>query len=87
MQTFCAVMALIMGFILIAALVGTGRGDLPADRMIAGQLIGSMGVALLLLLAEAMGAPALRDVALVIAVLSSIATLAFVRLRAGGNSS
>ena len=38
------------------------RGPSEADRMLAAQLFGTTAVAILLLLAEAMGQPALRDV-------------------------
>ena len=54
-------------------------GPTPADRMLAAQLFGSTGVAILILLARAMNAPALLDVALVFAVLATVAAIAFVR--------
>jgi multicomponent Na+:H+ antiporter subunit F len=47
--------------------------------MLAAQLFGTTGVALLLVLAEAMDQATLRDVALVLALLSVIAMVAFVR--------
>ena len=55
------------------------RGPTPADRMLASQLFGTTGVALLLLLAQALDQPALRDVALVLALLGVVATVAFVQ--------
>jgi multicomponent Na+:H+ antiporter subunit F len=55
------------------------RGPSAADRMQAALLFGTTGVAMLLLLAEAMDAPALRDVALVFALLASVVTVAFLR--------
>jgi len=55
------------------------RGPSPADRMIAAQLFGTTGVAILLVLAEAMAVPALRDVALVFALLAVVISVAFVK--------
>ncbi len=60
-------------------LVRVVRGPSPADRMLAAQLFGTTGVAVLLLLAEAMGEPALRDVALVFALLAVVVSVAFVK--------
>jgi multicomponent Na+:H+ antiporter subunit F len=62
-----------------AGLVRVARGPTPADRMLAAQLLGSTGAAILLLLAAAMHAPVLEDVALVFALLASIVMVAFVR--------
>jgi multicomponent Na+:H+ antiporter subunit F len=62
-----------------AGLVRVLRGPTSADRMLAAQLFGTAGVALMLLLAEAQAAAALRDVALVFALLAALATVAFVR--------
>ncbi|MDH3459597.1 MAG: monovalent cation/H+ antiporter complex subunit F [Burkholderiaceae bacterium] len=55
------------------------RGPTAADRMVAAQLFGTTGVAVLLLLAQAQAMPALRDVALVFAALAVLATVAFVK--------
>jgi multicomponent Na+:H+ antiporter subunit F len=62
-----------------AGLLRVLRGPTSADRMLAAQLFGTAGVALMLLLAEAQAAAALRDVALVFALLAALATVAFVR--------
>jgi multicomponent Na+:H+ antiporter subunit F len=69
-------------FLLLTFLAGMVRviiGPTKADRMLAAQLFGTTGVAILLLLAEGLGEPAARDVALVFAVLSGVAAVAFVR--------
>ncbi|GGC60682.1 monovalent cation/H+ antiporter complex subunit F [Marinobacter halophilus] len=63
---------------LLIALIRIWRGPAPADRMLASQLFGTTGVALLLLLAHAQAMPALMDVALTLAVLSVLAIVAFV---------
>lgn len=54
------------------------RGPCNGDRMLAAQLLGTGAVAVLLLLARAIGAPALLDVALVLALLASVAGAVFV---------
>jgi multicomponent Na+:H+ antiporter subunit F len=63
-------------------LVRVLRGPTAADRMLAAQLFGTTGVAILLLLAEGLGQPALRDVALVFALLAAVAAAVFVRFAA-----
>lgn len=55
------------------------RGPTAADRMLAAQLFGTTAVAILLLLAEVTGGAALRDVALVFALLAGVTAVAFVR--------
>jgi multicomponent Na+:H+ antiporter subunit F len=47
--------------------------------MLAAQLFGTTAVAVLLLLADGMGQPALRDIALVFALLAAVAAVAFVQ--------
>jgi len=63
---------------LLIALVRIWLGPDPADRMLASQLFGTTGVALMLVLAEAQAMPSLRDVALVLAMLSVLAIAGFV---------
>lgn len=63
---------------LVLALVRIWMGPDPADRMLASQLFGTTGVALLLVLAEAQSMSSLRDVALILALLSVLAIVAFV---------
>ena len=60
---------------LVRILVGPARGD----RMLAAQLFGTTGAAIILLLAEGLGRPALRDIALVVVLLAVINTVVFVR--------
>jgi multicomponent Na+:H+ antiporter subunit F len=54
------------------------RGPGNADRMLAAQLLGSGGVAALLLLGVATGVDAMADLALVLALLAAFASAAFV---------
>lgn len=64
---------------LLVALVRIARGPTPADRLLAALLFGTTGVAILLLLADAMSQPALVDAALVFALLAAISGAAFTR--------
>ena len=54
------------------------RGPSNADRMLAPQLLGTAGVAALLLLGEATRELGVADVAMVLALLSAFASVAFV---------
>jgi multicomponent Na+:H+ antiporter subunit F len=72
----------IAALILISVLLGLVRifkGPTGVDRMVAAQLLGSGGVAILLVLAFAMQMPALLDVALVYALLAATAMVVFLR--------
>ncbi len=79
MQDFHLALAVFLLANLGAGLVRILRGPTPADRMLAAQLFGTTGVAVLLLLAEAQALAALRDVALVVALLAAVSVIAFVR--------
>jgi multicomponent Na+:H+ antiporter subunit F len=68
----------------ILAMVALGlvrivRGPDTADRMMAAQLLGTGGVAILLLFAVATGTPSIVDVALLLALLAAFAAVAFVK--------
>jgi multicomponent Na+:H+ antiporter subunit F len=62
-----------------AGLLRIVRGPTPADCLLAAQLFGTTGVAILLLLAEVQAEPALRDVALAFVLLAVLSTVAFVK--------
>jgi multicomponent Na+:H+ antiporter subunit F len=73
---------------LAAGLWRVMRGPTAADRMLAAQLFGTTAVAVLLLLADGMALPALRDIAMVFALLAAVAAVAFVQRvwsRGGGD--
>ncbi len=55
------------------------RGPTAADRMMAAQLLGSGGVAALLLIGAATGMAGVADAALVLALLAAFASAAFVQ--------
>jgi multicomponent Na+:H+ antiporter subunit F len=69
------------GFVLATLALGLMRivrGPADADRMMAAQLLGTGGVAVLLLVAVATGVPAVVDVALTLTLVAALASAAFV---------
>jgi multicomponent Na+:H+ antiporter subunit F len=69
------------GFVLAMVAIGLVRvlrGPADADRMMAAQLLGTGGIAALLLMAAATDVSALVDVGLVLALLAAFASVAFV---------
>jgi multicomponent Na+:H+ antiporter subunit F len=79
MQMLIFALALFLMLNLGAGMWRVLRGPTAADRMLAAQLFGTTAVAILLLLAEASDSAALRDVALVFALLAAVTAVAFVR--------
>jgi multicomponent Na+:H+ antiporter subunit F len=70
------------GFLLVTVALGLARivrGPADADRMMSAQLLGTGGIAVLLLAGEATGAPAAVDVVLILALLAAFASVAFVK--------
>ena len=70
------------GFVLAMAALGLIRilgAESEADRVMAAQLIGTGGIASLLLLAVATEIPPIADVALMLALLAAFVSMAFVR--------
>jgi multicomponent Na+:H+ antiporter subunit F len=61
------------------------RGPTLQDRMLSVQLLGSGGVALLLLLAVLLELPALLDVSLVLAMLAVVTAVALTRREVSGD--
>ena len=80
MTAFYLAMTVFLLLTLMAGMWRILRGPGEADRMLAAQLFGTTAVAILLMLAEATQQPALRDVALVFALLAAVAIVTFVRL-------
>lgn len=77
-SVFTAFAVVVLGTIIVG-LLRVERGPTPADRMLAAQLFGTTGVAMLLLLSEGLDLPALRDIGLVFALLAAMAAVAFVK--------
>ncbi|MGA6099900.1 monovalent cation/H+ antiporter complex subunit F [Stutzerimonas marianensis] len=76
-------MALYLGLLLLTIIIGLGRvllGPARVDRLLAVQLFGTSGTAVLLVLAQWQTEPALRDVALVLGLLAAVASVALVQL-------
>lgn len=74
------------GLILLMVALGLFRvlrGPDEADRLMSAQLLGSGGVAALLLLAIAMDVSAIVDVAMMLALLAAFASVAFVNKATG----
>lgn len=70
------------GFVMITVVVGLARilyGPADADRIMAAQLLGTGGIATLLLVGVARDLPAAVDVALTLAMLAAFASIAFVK--------
>lgn len=77
-------------FLLLAIVAGLGRilrGPTAADSMLAAQLFGTCGVAILLLLARGLEWEVLQDIALVFALLAALAAVAFALRTWGGTES
>ncbi len=76
-------MALYSTALLLTIAVGLVRvvlGPKRVDRLLAIQLFGTAGTALLLVLAQWQGQPALRDVALLLGLLAAVTSAALVQL-------
>lgn len=79
LQTWLALIGCGLLLSMAGALWRVWRGPAQADRMLAAQLIGTGGIATVLLLTALTGRWAMLDVALVLALLAAFATLAFVK--------
>ena len=77
------------GFVLVTVALGLVRilrGPGDADRMMAAQLLGTGGVAVLLLAGAAAGMSAAVDVALTLALLAAFASVAFFKSAPGATA-
>ena len=70
--------ALVLLFCIVLGLIRILRGPTAADSMMAAQLFGTCGVAILLLLGKGLGSEAPRDIALVFSLLAALTGVAFV---------
>ena len=84
---FFASAAFVLIVTLCAGLARVVLGPTPSDRLMAAQLMGTTGIAALLVLAPVVRVPALVDVALIFALLAAVAVAAFTRKgRPDGNN-
>ena len=72
-------LALVLLLSILAGLWRIFQGPTPADRLLAIQLFGTTGAALLMIFGEWLAQPALLDAALILALLAAIVTAALVR--------
>jgi multicomponent Na+:H+ antiporter subunit F len=80
METGYLLVELFLVLNILLGLIRIVRGPSPVDRILAVQLFGTTGVALLLIMAHRMEMPTLRNVALVFGLLATLAFVAFARL-------
>ena len=80
-EFLCGAAALIVATVALG-LIRILRGPGDADRLMAAQLLGTGGIAAVLLLGAAFGEAAAVDVALTLAMLAAFAAFAFVKARA-----
>lgn len=79
MQNFYLGVACFLLLTMLVGLIRVFRGPDQSDRIVAVQLFGTTGVAVLLLLAAVFDVPAIRNAALIFALLAVLAVAAFVR--------
>ncbi|HDQ41163.1 MAG TPA: pH regulation protein F [Desulfonatronum sp.] len=79
MQTFYLGVAAFLLLTMVVGLIRIFRGPRQEDRLMAMQLFGTTGVAVLLLLAAAFDASSMRNAALIFAVLAVLAVAAYAR--------
>lgn len=68
---------LLLSLTVVGSLWRAVRGPTDADRLLTPQLFGTAGVAGMLVASERLETPALRDVALLLALLAVVTTAAF----------
>ena len=83
MAEFLILAALAVFLTVALGLLRVLRGPEVADRIMAAQLLGTGGIAALLLLGVATGVPACLDIALTLALLAAFASVALARLAPG----
>jgi multicomponent Na+:H+ antiporter subunit F len=79
MTLFLYASAFVILINIAASLVRVLKGPTRADRMMGAQLIGTGGVAILVLLSMVHQQPGVLDVALLLALLAALAAVAFVK--------
>lgn len=83
MQVIQLWLSVVLVISLLAGLLRILLGPTATDRMLAAQLMGTSGVGVMLLFAQAFELPSLRDVALVFALLAAMAAVAFTQRHLG----
>jgi len=78
MSSVYAAMAVFLMLNLLAGLCRIYLGPTPADRLLAAQLLGTTGTAVLMVLAAWKSLPPLLDVAIIFSLLAAVTLIAFV---------
>lgn len=78
MTTALLIVSLVLTASMLTGLARVAAGPTPVDRLSATLLLGTTGVGLLVVLSALTGTAALRDVALVLVVLSALVVVVFV---------
>lgn len=81
MSTFLIIIVISLALLLLLSLLTILRAPSYGDCLLSTQLVSTIGVAMLVLLAVIKNQPYLLDVALVLALLSSITIITFIQLR------
>ncbi len=76
----------ILGLAAILGLVRLVRGPSLADRVVAVELLGTIAIGMIAAAAVVSGASALLDVALIVALVAFLGTVAFARYIEGGEN-
>lgn len=79
MSTILIIFAISLVVCLVLGLIRVAMGPTAEDSMLAMQIISTTGVGFLAIMAEVSNMPSLIDVALVLALLTALAAIAFVR--------
>jgi multicomponent Na+:H+ antiporter subunit F len=78
-ESIVLITTVLLLIVFAAGLFRALQGPTLEDRMLSVQLLGTGGVALLMLLAELLRLPALLDVALILALLAAVSAAALTR--------
>jgi multicomponent Na+:H+ antiporter subunit F len=81
MTTFLIIIVLVLAILLLLSLLHVLRAPSYADCLLSTQLVGTIGVAMLAILAVIKSQSYLLDVALVLALLTSITIVTFTQLQ------
>lgn len=79
MNLLLSLVALLLLLALLGGMWRVAIGPSAADRLAAVQVLGTLGIGILMLLSILLDEPAARDTALLIAILSLVVTMAFLR--------
>lgn len=83
MTMYLGLIAVLLLTTLLAGLIRVIRGPEPAARLMAGQLLGTTAVAILLVLSQISRQRAFLDAAMVFVILAAVALVAFLVLSQG----